>query len=141
MQKSGLARVLFVMCCALSIGSASAARQPPAADRYMGTWTGTWDGAGTGAFELTLEKSGSGAPGGRVAVKTDGGDYTADLRAVAFDGPKMTAKYDFPLDPSAEVAVAASFEDRSANGTWSLRPKGQGQDAEIAGGTWTVTKK
>jgi hypothetical protein len=139
MQKSGLAWLLFVMCCALGVGSASAARQSPSADRYMGTWTGTWDGSGTGAFELTLEKSGSGAPAGRVAVKTDGGDYTADLRAVAFDGPKMTAKYDFPLDPSAEVTVAASFDDRSAKGTWSLRPKGQ--DSEIAGGTWTVTRK
>jgi hypothetical protein len=141
MHTSGLASLLVVACCAFGVGSLSAARQSSAADRYMGTWTGTWDGSGTGAFEMTLEKDGSGAPGGRVAVKTDGGDYTADLRAMTFDGPKMTAKYDFPLDPSAEVAVAASFEDRSAKGTWSLRPKGQGQDAEIAGGTWTVAKK
>ena len=35
--------------------------------------------------------------------------------------------------------MAATFEDRSAKGTWSLRPKGQ--DGEIAGGTWAVEKK
>jgi len=72
-------------------------------------------------------------------VTTDNGNYNADLKAIVFDGNKMTAKYDFPLDPSAEVAVTATFEARAAKGTWSLRAKGQ--DGEVASGTFTTTKK
>ena len=108
-------------------------------DKYVGTWAGTWDGAGSGDFELTLDKTNDGGPVGRVAVTTDGGNYTADLKAVAFDGNKMTAKYDFPLDTGSEVIIAATFDNGSAKGTWSLRPKGQ--EAELAAGSWTVTKK
>jgi hypothetical protein len=106
---------------------------------YSGTWTGTWEGPGTGQFELTLEKSKDGAPSGKVAVTTDGGNYNADLKGIAFDGNRMTAKYDFPLDPSAEVGVTATFEDRTAKGTWALKAKGQ--DAELASGTFTIAKK
>ena len=51
----------------------------------------------------------------------------------------MTARYHFPLDPSAEVFVTATFEDKSAKGTWAMRAKGQ--EGDIAGGTFTVTKK
>ena len=117
---------------------AAIVRAQPGGD-FAGTWAGTWDGAGSGQFELVLEKSKEGAPAGRVAVTTDNGNYSAELKSIAFDGGKMTAKYEFPLDPSAEVAVAATFDGDAAKGTWSLRPKGQ--DAEIAGGTWTVKKK
>lgn len=101
-------------------------------------WSGTWDGSGSGEFELTLVSK-DGVLGGKVAVTTDGGNYTADLKAVAFDGNKMTATYDFPLDPSAEVAIGATFDNGTAKGTWMLRPKGQ--STEIASGTWTVTRK
>jgi hypothetical protein len=58
---------------------------------------------------------------------------------VKFEGPKMSAKYDFPLDPSAEVVVTATFDGNNAKGTWSLRPKGQTD--ELAGGGIAVTKK
>jgi hypothetical protein len=51
----------------------------------------------------------------------------------------MSAKYDFPLDPSAEVVVTATFDGNNAKGTWSLRPKGQTD--ELAGGGIAVTKK
>ena len=104
-----------------------------------GAWSGTWDGSGSGTFELTLDRSKEGTPVGRVAVTTDGGNYNADLKAIAFDGSKMTAKYDFPLDGGSEVVMSASFESRDAKGTWSLRPKGQ--DTELAGGSFTLTKK
>ena len=112
--------------------------QAPSGDSYVGTWAGTWDGSGTGQFELTLDKK-EGAPAGRVDVSTDGGNYTAELKAVVVEGNQITAKYDFPLDPSAEVVMKATFAERSAKGTWSLRPKGQ--EAELAGGTFTVTRK
>ena len=112
--------------------------QAASGDPYVGTWAGTWDGSGTGQFELTLEKK-DGAPAGRVDVTTDGGNYSAELKAVVVEGKQITAKYDFPLDTSAEVVMKATFEERSAKGTWSLRPKGQ--EAELAGGTFTVTRK
>jgi hypothetical protein len=115
------------------------ARAQSGVEKFLGTWAGTWDGMGAGEFELTLDKAKDGAPVGRVAVTTEGGNYTADLKNVAFDGSKMTAKYDFPLDTSAEVVIAATFDNRSAKGTWSLRPKGQ--DGEVAGGSWAVNKK
>jgi len=108
------------------------------ANEFAGTWAGTWDGSGSGAFELTLDTK-DGKPAGKVAVTTDGGNYTADLKGLVFDGTRMTAAYDFPLDPSSEVALAATFDARTAKGTWSLHPKGQ--TTEIAGGTWTVTRK
>jgi hypothetical protein len=108
-------------------------------DAFTGTWTGVWDGAGSGNFTLTLDRTGDGSRVGRVAVTTDGGNYDAELKAIAIDGAKLTARYDFPLDGGSEIVLAATFEGASAKGTWSLRPKGQ--DTESAGGTWTVTKK
>ena len=121
--------------CAVSAG----ARLARGVEPYVGTWDGTWDGSGSGNFELTLDRAQDGSAVGRVAVSTDGGNYTADLKSVTFDGPKMSAKYDFPLEGGSEVVIAATFEVRSAKGTWSLRPKGQ--ESELAGGTWTVSKK
>lgn len=112
--------------------------QSPPNDAYLGTWSGTWDGAGSGQFEMTLEKKES-AAAGRVAVTTDNGNYTAELKAIAFAGNKMTAKYDFPLDTSSEILVTAEFDRAAAKGTWSLHAKGEA--AEQLGGTWTVTKK
>lgn len=121
----------------LSIAVIDARQAAP--DRFAGTWSGTWDGSGTGNFELTLDRTKDGAPVGRVAVTTDGGNYNADLKAMAFEGQKMTAKYDFPLDAGSEVVIGVAFEAAAAKGTWSLRPKGQ--DGELAGGTFSVTKK
>src|SRR5262249_7587886 len=129
--------LLVLIFCGFS-AAARAAVQSSGGDQYAGTWAGTWDGAGSGEFELTLEKK-DGALTGRVAVTTEAGPYTADLKTVSFDGAKMNARYDFPLDAGGEVIIAATFESTSAKGTWSLRPKGQ--ESEIAGGTWTVTKK
>jgi hypothetical protein len=139
MRNQRLICVLVVAFCGAVSVAHGRAGQSSTGEKYAGTWAGAWDGAGSGQFELTLEKSKDGPITGKVAVTTDGGNYDADLKSIAFDGPKMTAKYDFPLDPSSEVAVAATFEDRSAKGTWSLHPKGQ--DTEIAGGTWTVNRK
>jgi hypothetical protein len=129
----------FVLACGVLGIAAGGRAQSTTVDQYFGTYAGTWDGSGTGTFELTLAKGADGAAGGKVSVTTDGGNYDAELKAIAFDGGKMTAKYDFPLDPSAEVVVAATFDGGTAKGTWSLHAKGQTD--EIAGGTWTVTKK
>jgi hypothetical protein len=129
--------VLALFFCAALAGSAATTEQSDA--DYAGQWTGTWDGSGSGNFELTLEKAKDGGIAGKVAVTTEQGNYTADLKSVSFAANKMTASYDFPLDPSAEVALAATFEAAKAAGTWSLRPKGGG--AEMVGGSFTVSKK
>jgi len=126
--------VLAFLACSAASGLATQSSK----NELAGTWTGTWDGAGSGEFELTFDTK-DGALVGRVAVTTDGGNYTADLKGVALEGKKLAATYDFPLDPSAEVVIGATFDDRTATGTWTLRPKGQ--TAEIAAGTWKVTKK
>jgi len=130
--------VLAAFFCAALAGTAASSEQQSGAD-YAGQWTGTWDGSGSGNFELTLEKAKDGGTAGKVAVTTEQGNYTADLKTVSLTANKMTATYDFPLDPSAEVALAATFEAAKAAGTWSLRPKGGG--AEVVGGSFTVSKK
>ena len=131
--------LLLLVSCWIGSGVLGEARQASSAEQYAGTWSGAWDGSGAGQFELTLDKRKDSPVTGRVAVTSDGGNYTADLKSLAFEGAKMTAKYDFPLDGSSEVIVAATFEGSTAKGTWSLRAKGQAD--EVAGGTWTVTRK
>jgi hypothetical protein len=120
----------------------SAAQRGPegssSGEQFLGTWTGTWDGAGSGGFELTLEKGTDGAVTGRVSV-TGEPTYKAAFTALSFDGRKMTAKYDFSPDAGGEVALDGSFEGNTATGTWSLREKANSN--EVARGGWTVTRK
>ena len=129
--------VLTVAIAVLSIGALAAGQS--SGEKYLGTWAGTWDGAGSGDFELTIDQAKDGPLSGRVAVTTDGGNYNANLKTITFDGPKMIAKYDFPLDANAEIVMNATFEGNSAKGTWAMRPKGQ--DADVAAGTFSVNKK
>jgi len=130
----------IVIVCTLAVAGATAAgTQETSGDEYTGQWTGTWEGAGTGTFELLLQRTSDGKPAGKVSVTTDGGNYDADLRNIAFKAKSIEAAYDFPLDPSAEVVMAATVEGSTAKGTWSLRPKGGG--AEVASGTFALTKK
>jgi hypothetical protein len=75
---------------------------------------------------------------GEVAV-TGEPTYKADIKSVAFDGRKMTAKYDFPADDSAEVVLAAFFDGNKATGSWSLREKATGNEA--ATGTFSLVRK
>lgn len=114
------------------------AQDASAGQQYIGVWSGTWEGAGSGGFELTLEKAADGTLTGKVSV-TGEPTYKATLSALSFDGPKMTARYDFPPEPAAEVVLAATFESDTAKGTWSVREKGS--TADVASGTWSVAKK
>ena len=123
MSARSILTMLLVVSCAVGLASRSEA-QAATTDQYVGTWAGTYDGAGSGTMELMLDKK-DGAVAGKVAANTDGG--------------KMSAKYDFPLDPSAEVVITATFDGSSAKGTWSLRPKGQTD--ELAGGGIAIAKK
>ncbi len=108
-------------------------------EQFVGTWTGTWDAGGTGGgFELTVEKGKDGVVGGRVSV-TGEPTYKATLKALSFEGKKMSAKYDFPPDEGGEVLLEASFDGNAAKGTWSLREKANGN--EVAAGGWSVARK
>ncbi len=132
----------FVWLWIVLLGAVCSAAQrgdgPPRGEQFIGTWTGTWDGAGSGGFELTLEKDKNNAIGGRVSV-TGEPTYKATFKQLSFDGKKMSARYDFPPDPGGEVRLGCAFDGNTGTGTWSLLEKGSGN--EVASGTWTVTRK
>jgi len=133
--------VLFIVIAgaASSAGAQRGAEAPAKPEQFVGTWTGTWDGAGSGGgFELTIEQGKEGVLTGKVAV-TGEPEYKVAFKSLSFDGKKMSAKYDFPADESAEVVLAASFDGNKATGTWSLRAKAG--DGEVASGTWSVARK
>ena len=106
---------------------------------FVGTWGGTWEGGGTGRFDLTIERGSDGQPAGGVSVGTDQGDYTAKFKELSFDGQNMQARYEFPLDGQADVAITGTFSGGTVAGTWNLVAKGG--DQSFAGGTWKAAKK
>src|SRR6476646_505176 len=86
---------------------------------------------GSCVFEVTFEKNPD-AVVGKVSV-TGEPTYKASFKALAFEGKKMNAKYDFPPNAAdAEVWLTATFDGNRANGTWSLRVKADG--SEVAAG-------
>jgi hypothetical protein len=108
-------------------------------DQYIGTWSGSWEGAGSsGGFDLTLAQGKDAGLTGKVSVSGEP-SYEATLAQVAFDGKKMTAKYDFTPQPEAEVLLAATFDGATATGTWTLREKASGN--EVISGSWRVSKQ
>ena len=129
---------LWIFVLGATCSAAQGGAESKSGEQFLGTWTGTWDGAGSGGFELTLEKDKNGAIGGTVSVTGDP-TYKATLKTLTFDGKRMTATYDFPPDPGGEVRLATTFDGNSAAGTWSLREKATGN--EVATGGWTVKKK
>jgi len=132
----GLFVIVFV---AISSAAPRGVQGSSTGEQFLGVWSGTWEGAGgSGGFELTLEKAKDGAVTGKVSV-TGEPTYQATFRTLSFDGSKMTASYDFPPEPAAEVLLTATFESSNAKGTWSLREKAGGTEA--VSGTWNVAKK
>jgi hypothetical protein len=138
MRKLSLAMfaTIFAIVC---VGTLSSAADAPA-NRYAGTWNGTWEGGGTGRFDMTLAAGADGTMTGSVSVGTEGGDYTAKFTTLSFDGNKMHAKYNYPLDEQGEITVEGTFDAGKGMGTWGLGQKGQNGPA-LANGTWTVSKK
>ena len=111
-----------------------------AQDKYAGVWAGGWEGpnGSSGGIELTFEKGKDDGPAGRVSV-TGEPTYKATFKNVTFEGPKMTARYDFPPDESIEIVLSATFDSASAKGTWTARGKTSGD--VVSEGTFSVTKK
>ena len=98
------------------------------ADSHVGTWTGTWAGSAEG-----------GALAGKMKATGGESGHSATFKSLAFDGNKMTGKYDYPLGDGGEIVLQGTFDKTSAKGTWVLTPPGQ--TTEAARGTWTLTKK
>jgi len=111
----------------------------PTGDEFVGTWTGTWEGGGAGRFDLTIERGSDGHLAGGVSVGTDQGDYTAKFTELSFDGNKMKAKYDFPLESRADIAIEGTFAKDAADGSWTMVP--DGDTTALAAGSWKVSKK
>ena len=139
MKHTRYAVFTLALLLGVTISAAQQDSKPPAGDQFVGVWAGSWDGAGSGGgFELTLERDKEKGLTAKVSV-TGEPTYKATLSSVAFEGTKMTGKYDFPEDTSAEVVLTATFEDKAASGSWSLREKSTGN--EVASGGWKVTRK
>ena len=126
---------LLLLCVAAS--GAQQRGESGASSDYVGTWSGTWDGAGSGGFELTVEKGEDGKLKGRVSV-TGEPTYKATLRTVSIDGNKMSAEYDFPPDPEITLILATTFKGQKAEGTWTARQK---SGTDMATGTLNLAKK
>jgi hypothetical protein len=130
-------RKLIAAAAFVLLGAVAMAASDIAA--FVGTYGGTWEGGGSGRFDLTIERGSDGQPAGGVSVGTDQGDYTAKFKELSFDGQNMKARYEFPLDAQADVAITGKFDGGNVEGTWNLVAKGG--DQSFAGGTWKVTKK
>jgi len=126
---------LFLLCVA-AVGAQQRGESESSGD-VLGTWSGTWDGAGTGGFELTLEKGEDGKLKGRVSL-TGEPTYKATLRTVSVDGNKMSAEYDFPPDPQIDVILVITFNGKKADGTWTARQK---SGTDMATGSLNLAKK
>jgi hypothetical protein len=135
-----LATVTLVSLLTATLGTAATQDAGKSAgEQYIGIWSGGWEGGGqSGGFTLTVEKGKDAALAGKVSV-TGEPTYTAALKSIAFDGGKMSGKYDFTPDPNLEVTLALAFDGTAAKGTWAVRDKGNGN--EIATGTLSVAKK
>jgi hypothetical protein len=138
-RKYGIVLATTIATLGLWFGLQSQAAQPGGGEQYVGRWTGTWEGSGSGRFEVILDRGSDGNVTGGVDVGSDVGDYKATFKTLAFDGNKMIARYVYPLDEQADIALTATFEGGQAKGTWSLVPKDQ--DMALANGTWNVAKK
>ena len=131
--------VLLLVAFGAIVSATQRGEGPPPGEQFVGTWSGSWEGAGSsGGFEMTLEKSKEGTFTGKVSV-TGEPTYSATFKSLAFDGKKMTAKYDFTPDESAEVALTLSFDGTKATGAWSLHAKADG--SEVVSGTLNLTRK
>jgi len=127
---------VLMLCLAIPSIAADAVE----GEQFVGVWLGTWEGGGAGGkFDVTLERGADGKLSGSVAVIADAGNYNTKFASLSFAGNKMTAKYEYPPEPQAEIVLTATFNTGDANGTWGLQPKGSTE--AFASGTWTVKKK
>jgi hypothetical protein len=133
-------KTLLVLLAVAGLCTAPAAQaQKPSEKDLIGTWTGRYTGASSGAYELTINRDADGKLTGSVSPKPDDGEaYTTPLNTVTFAEGKVTLTC-FDSSGQAEITVEATVEGSSLKGTYVVRARADGSEAER--GTLTGTKK
>jgi hypothetical protein len=133
---------LFVILCIAGVAflaTREAAARPDDSNAFVGTWDGSWSGGGNGKFGMTISKGAAGKLSGSISPTPDSGDgYTATFKSVEVTAGKLTAKFEDPNGES-DITLTGSAEGKSAKGTYSVRLKGDGTEADS--GSWTATRK
>ena len=138
--KTGLSFSAAVLIAAFGVFAAlTAAAGVDDSAAFIGAWQGTWSGDSSGKFEMNITKGSAGKLSGSISPKPNDGDgYTVEFKTVEVASGKLTAKFE---DPGGEVEImlTGSAEGKSAKGTYTVRQKSDGSQAET--GSWTATRK
>jgi hypothetical protein len=134
-------KTLFVVLGLAGMCAVAAAQTPSKATEkdLIGTWAGKYAGGSSGSFELTINRDAEGKLSGSVSPKPDDGEaYTTPLTTVKFADGKVTITCS-DSSGQADITVEATVEGSSLTGTYAVRAKADGSEAER--GTLTATKK
>jgi hypothetical protein len=133
-------KTLLVLLAVAGLGTAPAAQaQKPTEKDLIGTWSGRYAGVSSGAYELTINRDADGKLTGSVSPKPDDGEaYTTPLNSIKFADGKVTMIC-FDSSGNAEITVEATVEGSSLKGTYVVRGRADGSEAER--GTLTGAKK
>jgi hypothetical protein len=134
-------KTLFVLLGLAGMYAAAAAQAPAKVTEkdLIGTWAGKYVGASSGAYELTINRDAEGRLTGSVSPKPDNGEaYTTPLNSITFADGKVTITC-FDSSGQSEITVEATVEGSSLKGTYVVRARADGSEAER--GTHTATKK
>jgi len=105
----------------------------------VGSWQGSWTGDSSGKFDMTITKGSGGKLSGNISPKPEGSEgYTVEFKTVEVASGKLTAKFEDP-EGEVEIVMTGSVEGKSAKGTYTVRQKSGGSQAET--GSWTMTRK
>ena len=134
-------KTLFVLMGVACLYAAAAAAQAQKATEkdLIGTWAGKYAGASSGSYEMTINRDAEGKLSGSVSPKPDDGEpYTSPFNSIKFADGKATMTL---FDPAGnvEITLEATLEGSSLKGTYVVRARADGSEAER--GTFTGTKK
>jgi len=112
---------------------------PASGDKFVGTWTGTWTGGSSGKFDLTVTKDTTGKLSATVTSTNEQGDGgTFRSKSVEVTGDKVKIKLE-DTNGEVEVSLDATLEGKTLKGSYTVRSKADGAEAET--GTITASKK
>lgn len=133
-------KTIFVSLIGLMFGIGSFAyAQSKSENDPTGTWSGTWTGGSNGKFEMTVTKDANGKLSATLTAKPDQGDgFSGPFKSVEANGNKLTMKFEDPGGES-EATLEAVVEGSSLKGSYSIRAKANGEEAEK--GTFAASRK
>jgi hypothetical protein len=124
-----------VLLAVLASPSLALAASEDASGKSGGTWTGTYAGDANGTLVLTLTESAENKLTGSLRVTGDGGEDTAEFKALTLDAGKLTASFEIP-GGGGDVSMEGTVEGDAMAGTWSQRNPHGGS----ASGTWKASR-